>query len=1012
MLLSCLILLLLINVAKISGQLENCKAPSSSSSDELNKSIDDKQSSPVHSTIYRHDYRPADFVIPETYLHFKLDEDETEVFSSILIRRNINDINSNKSDNDGLTGLADLKLDGSDHIRFVSGYLIKTHNENPEDISQIGCLDSLTNRLVIPSKYLPTDVEPFRLNITVVHSPRKNTQLFGLYKAEDILITQNEANGFRRITYFLDRPDVFSVFTTKVEGDRGKYPILLSNGNLVKTDDENNTTTHSVTYLDPHPKPCYLFALVAGKLDRVSSNFTVGRRCFEALAEFYGYASADEARKHDRRLGPFCRSYPDGDKTTRQIRISIWGPSGLTDRLKWALDSVKKSMLWDEIRYGRFYDLNEFHVVTARDFNAGAMENKGLNIFNNALVMADKSISTDSQFLRVQDVIGHEYFHNWSGDRVSVRDWFQLTLKEGFTVLREQQFSADINVDPLLTTINSSGASTGRLQDIAFMEDVQFAEDASALRHAVRPDSFISVENFYTTTVYEKGAEIVRMYQTILGRKKFREGVDRFFNLNDGRGATCEDFKSALESVSGKDLSNFFRWFNTSGTPVVKVTGRIWDPDAHTYTITLRQSLHDLSESAPPLVIPIRVGLISSKKPEDHTLLGPESILLLNVREGRFIFHNITDKPIPSLLRDFSAPVRLESFLDKDEILKLAAYDTDSYVRWKSAQHIISHSIVDEVKNSENKDNSFQDTKFVFNSIVNQLKNQPKSQRDLLSMMISLPSLMSMTKFITPFDPPSVQKSITKIRQKLVDVYGSDLLKVYMNLREESMKDKVYQIVPNQVARRRLSNSILNLLSVDETNQNVKEIVANILKTSEIENDRAAALRIIAGWESSDEKIHLINWYYDQNPNDDLLVDRWLSVQAASYSEDTYDRIRFLMGFPLYKDSKTPNRLRALIKTFSSNLVHFHHPSGRGYSLVANESLRWDAFNPKLGAGLATSFTKLSTLPLKNQKMIRNELYQIQSVNSISPNLREIVNKALSSFDHSIKMSNSNTDEL
>eukprot|EP01055_Gregarina_sp_Pseudo9_P005440 Gregarina_sp_Pseudo_9__5439@NODE_67_length_4612_cov_111_667396_g62_i0_p1_GENE_NODE_67_length_4612_cov_111_667396_g62_i0NODE_67_length_4612_cov_111_667396_g62_i0_p1_ORF_typecomplete_len961_score181_54DUF3458_C/PF17432_2/1e03DUF3458_C/PF17432_2/2_2e69Peptidase_M1/PF01433_20/2_8e51DUF3458/PF11940_8/8_4e23Peptidase_M1_N/PF17900_1/1_7e19Peptidase_M1_N/PF17900_1/1_4e03Peptidase_M61/PF05299_12/0_021DUF2268/PF10026_9/0_032_NODE_67_length_4612_cov_111_667396_g62_i015544436 len=913
-------------------------------------------------TVYLSDYEPYPWTIADQVkLDFALDRISTIVNTSIALAP---------------AGSGDvLVLEGSSDIQLnrlaINGTLIFQQGVfTAVDEGWELCQDETTNQLQLTRT--PSD-NPILLETSVEVFPYNNTELFGLYESDDLLVTQNEAWGFRRITFYPDRPDVSAIFDVTITANRTLYPVILSNGNLVSSHN-NSDGSHTVRFLDPFPKPSYLFALVAGQLEPVSRTVELNLPCIEAIEAFH-QISREEAQQDP--LAKYC-SLNDAQRegNVREVEIHVWGRPGTRQRLVWAMESAYKAMLWDEIVYGRLYDLDIFHIVAVKDFNAGAMENKGLNIFNIALIEAVPEIATDQQYIRIRGVVAHEYFHNWSGDRVTLRDWFQLTLKEGFTVFRDEVFTEDI-----------TKSSVKRVQDAKFMIDVQFQQDASPLSHPIRPESYQSIENFYTVTVYEKGAEVVRMLHTLLGWRAFRRGTDFYFDRYDASGATCEDFVNAMERVTGRNLNQFKLWYSTPGTPVVTVTEQEYDEEAHRYSLTLKQT----SNSTEPLLIPIKFTLWTQAGTPEQ--LMPEVVIELKTHEEEFVFEEINEKPVPSILRGFSAPVIVKPFLSDSDLLRLATHDNDGYVRWQSAQSIMERAIKQKMQISA-KLPPPKGLMFFYENIFKQILNSEEPDLYLLSYILRLPTVQSFEDQVDVWMPERVHETIVTLKLEIGNYYYEDMMRIIQEC-DKRLDGELYNVRPMQVGVRALRNLLLEILSKQRDNESVRALLETQLTTSEVENDRAAALGIIADYPPSEWKESALKYYHDRNVNEPVLMDRLLATQAGSTATDTIDQVSALMKSPLYANSTNPNRLRALFNTFSGNPVWFHEPSGRGYELVANEVIRWDGFNAKLAARLATSFSRGKKLPSRRRRLIVKQLERVLLTEDLSLNTKEIATKIL-----------------
>lgn len=815
-----------------------------------------------------------------------------------------------------------LVLDGSHELDLVTLSL----TINFDEINY--CVDTVYSKIVASNLNISKGTE-IHLSSRVKINPSLNTQLFGLYVSNGLLVTQNEAQGFRKITYFFDRPDVLSDFKVTIEADKADYPVILSNGNKQQTL-TGQTDRHTATFVDPMPKPTYLFALVAGKLKNLTAEVQVGRPCLQAVGDLF-----NTSQPEDHKLAKFC-----SDKTKssepRGIQVSIWSTSE-TDRLRWALRSIEKSILWDEIVYGRFYDLEEFHIVAVKDFNAGAMENKGLNIFNIALVEADRWLSTDADFIRVQGVIGHEYFHNWSGDRVTVRDWFQLSLKEGFTVFRDQQFTQDL-----------MESDVKRIEDVKFLKDVQFIEDASSLSHPIRPDAYKSIENFYTVTVYEKGAEIVRMYQTLLGdRASFREATDYYFERNDHKAVTCEDFFDAMNYVAKKnnnlDLTQFFKWYNVAGTPLVEVVEQL------DYGTVFELSIKQTTSTGEPMMIPLVFGLVDKETGQD---LIASQVLILNQTEQTFEISkpNTTKSIISVLNRGFSAPIDVKPYQTLDETVVLAKYDSCDYIRWNSGQEIYAAAVLGEYRDEQNSD------EYVIDLVTDILADH--RGEGINSYRLRFPPLNSYEAKLGPseFDPQKLYEADQTVKKRVLKLIRPLLLEKLSEIDLKTQAD--YEINSGQIDLRMYKAEILRFLAVDKTDYQTFNIIRKLLEHPRSESEAATALYTLVSYPFNDELSDALQLYFKRAESEDLLYDRWLSALATSSNPVVQQQAVEIAKSEEFRNSTTPNRIRALVGGLASNTLFFN--TNQGYAFIADEILRIDKFNPKVAARIATKFAKLN----------------------------------------------------
>ena len=727
--------------------------------------------------------------------------------------------------------------------------------------------------------------------------PQQNTKLEGLYATRNGFVTQCEAQGFRRITWFLDRPDVMAHYTTTVHADKAKYPVLLSNGNLVAKGDEANGH-HWARFEDPFRKPSYLFALVAANL--------------EVLKDKY-----------------------------RNKELFVYVEPGKLDQAGWAMDCLKRAIAWDEKRFGLELDLDQYKIVAVGDFNSGAMENKGLNIFNTRYVLARADTATDIDYLNIDRVVAHEYFHNWTGNRVTCRDWFQLSLKEGLTVFRDQEYGAD-----------TYSRAVTRIQEVRALRSAQFAEDAGPMKHPVRPQSYVEIRNFYTMTVYEKGAEVVRMQHTLLGEEKFQAGMRLYFKRHDGQAVTCDDFVQAMQDASGIDLAQFKRWYDVAGTPVVKASGDFRDG---VFTLTLRQSMN------PPFHIPFAVKI------GEH-----EQVLSLRKPEESFAF-KVSEKPVPSLLRGFSAPVILEYAYADAELLHLMAHDDDAFNRWEAGQRLAT-SIILEKRGAPSP---------AFVAAARELLRD----RDpaFAAEALSLPAETFLAEQLEVVDPDVLHESRNRLRREQGRALEKDLLSLYKDLRSDS----AYSPDAESVGRRALRSLCLSYLV--ETGHSA--LAYEQFRGAGNMTDAMAALTALVNIDCP-ERLPALEAFYAHWQHEPLVVDKWLAVQATSRLPGTLARVKELLSHPAF-DIKVPNKVYALIRAFASNHVHFHAGDGSGYDFLADQVIRLNALNPQVAARMARGFDRWKKFDAARQAKAKAALERIRDSKDLSKDVAEIVGKAL-----------------
>ncbi len=845
--------------------------------------------------IYLKDYKKPEFSIKDVSLVFELYEEETIVTNTMNIIKEAHNVTNIALDSIDLE-LQELWLD--DVALDESSY------EYREE------------KLVL--KNVPV---AFKLKIVNKIYPQNNTELEGLYKPGSIFCTQNEPEGFRRITPYLDRPDVMSVFKTTVIADANKYPILLSNGN--KRQSYNSADDrHGVTWFDPHPKPSYLFALVAGDLGCVSDIFTT--------------ASGED------------------------VELNIYCDRGNESKCSHAMKSLKESMRWDEEKYGREYDLEIYNIVAVDSFNMGAMENKGLNIFNSHYVLADEDTATDTNFMGIQSVVAHEYFHNWTGNRITCRDWFQLTLKEGLTVFRDQCFSADLN-----------SMEVQRIEDVKALRERQFVEDASATAHPIQPKSYISMNNFYTATVYEKGAEVIRMIHTLLGEENFAKAMDLYFERFDARAVTINDFLWAMSKASGVDLSAFELWYHQSGTPKLYVKESYKD---NTFTLFLRQDIPKTpdGEKQEPYFFPLKIALLDE---DGKDIL--EKCLLVSKGVQEFVFEDIATQPILSINRDFSAPVIVEQ--EYNAFAFLMKHDTNSFIRYESAQSFgveTLESMMDGESISEEYIRAFG---YILDLDVD------LSYKALLLELPSVATLMQRQEII---DFETIYKAKKNLAKCLVLRYEVKLWDLYRMHHKPFNQD----IDSFSMGERALKNRSLKLLSALE-NECVMDTVFKQYNESLTMTDRVVALDIL---ENISEKLApvALDDFYSKYKNDTLVMNKYFSIVSASEREGTLQRVQKLQKDELY-DEKVPNLVRSLIGVFAKNYKHFHLKDGSGYKFIADKIIEIDRINAQMASGLCTAFKVYEKMNIVNKRMMEVELERIISSDTLSKNVYEIVSKIL-----------------
>jgi aminopeptidase N len=866
-------------------------------------------------------YKPPEFLIETVDLVFDLGEAETGVKSRLSVRRN-----PASSERTGV-----LSLDGEAR-ELVSVAL---------DGEKLG-----TNRYQLSDEALILGDLPdaFTLDIETRITPQNNTELSGLYKSGGNFCTQCEAEGFRRITFFQDRPDVMARYTTTILADQARYPVLLSNGNPVDGG-ESSGGRHWAKWEDPHPKPAYLFALVAGDLVAVRDSFTT--------------------------------------RSGRQVALAIYVRRGDEDKCGHAMVSLKASMRWDEEVFGCEYDLDVFNIVAVSDFNMGAMENKGLNIFNTKYVLARPETATDQDYLDIEAVIAHEYFHNWTGNRVTCRDWFQLSLKEGLTVFRDQEFSADRN-----------SRAVARICDVGNLRAKQFPEDAGPLSHPVRPESYIQINNFYTPTVYDKGAEVVRMIRTLLGAENFRRGMDLYFTRHDNAAVTIEDFARAMQDASGIDLGQFKRWYAQAGTPVVTVEDT-YDAAARRYTLTLRQDTA-ATPGQPvkqPFLIPLAMGLLDLSGAELPTRLAGETAAqagtrILHFTEARqsFRFEDVPSAPIPSLFRGFSAPVKVEG-LSLDRLKFLAAHDSDPFARWEAGQQAATRILLDLVAARQRGEALTSDPDLVERFRLN-LAGQDRDPGFVAETLI-LPSEAFLAQQMTIVDIEAIHAAREFTRGTLGRALGREFAEAYERLTETGP----YRPDSASIGRRALRNACLGYLAVAGSPEAVARAKAQF-DAGQNMTDVLAALGVLIDIDCPERRDALAAFYRGWR-HDELVIDKWFMMQALSSLPGTLAECRALLSHPDY-DSRNPNRVRALVNTLAQgNLLHFHDRSGTGYAFLADQVITIDAFNTTLAARLVQPLGAWRRQDAGRQALMKAELERVLSVSGLSKGTFEMASKSL-----------------
>jgi aminopeptidase N len=867
------------------------------------------------------DYEPPAFLVEAVALRFELDERATRVVSRLSLRRNP-------------AGPADaaLRLDG-EALTLVRLALDGRTLSQAEYRLEPGAL-------VIGS--VPPDAT---LEVETRIDPTANTELSGLYLSGGSYFTQCEAQGFRRITYFPDRPDVMSRYTVTIEAEAARVPVMLSNGNPGPVE-QLPGGRHRIVWTDPHPKPCYLFALVAGDLVSVKDRFRT--------------------------------------RSGRDVELGIYVRRGAEDRCAHAMASLIKSMKWDEQVFGLEYDLDVFNIAAVSDFNMGAMENKGLNVFNTKYVLARPETATDGDYQGIESVIAHEYFHNWTGNRVTCRDWFQLSLKEGLTVYRDQEFSAD-----------QGSRAVKRIGDVRTLRAGQFREDAGPLAHPVQPASYLAIDNFYTATVYNKGAEIIRMMATIIGQEAFRRGMDLYFQRHDNQAVTIDDFVAAMQDASGVDLERFKLWYHQAGTPELTVSDA-YDADAKRYTLTIAQRTPPTpgQPEKQPLVIPVAMGLLDGNGQELATRLAGEAgarkhgtrVLLADAPESRFVFEDVASPPTPSLLRGFSAPVKL-SGLAPERLRFLAAHDTDPFVRWDSGQQYATRSLLGMVEAIQRGETASVDPALI--EAVDSALSNADADPAFVAEAMALPGEGFLADQMAVVDVDAIHAARDQARLAIGASLRDRLRETYERLTDTGP----YTIDGRAIGRRALRNSCLSYLAAGGNAEGVQLAKAQFDGGRNM-TDVLAALAIL-GAVDCPERADSLAAFHAAWHEDPLVLDKWFAIQATSPLPDTVRAVRALADHPDF-DLRNPNRVRALVGSFAAgNQVRFNDSSGAGYRFLADAIIALDPINPQVAARVVQPLGQWGRMDAKRQALMQQELRRIQELPGLSKNTFEVVSKSL-----------------
>lgn len=893
------------------------------------------------TAIYRADYEAPAWWIDTVDLTFDLDPAKTRVLSKMRVRRNPE------------VPAQALRLDG-DELNLARVMV----NGGGTSFKMEG------DQLVLEN--LPEGNEPVELEIFTTCAPIKNTKLMGLYVSEDTFFTQCEAEGFRRITYFLDRPDVMAMYTVTLRASKAQYPVLLSNGNLVESGDLEDGR-HFAKWVDPHKKPSYLFALVAGNL--------------------------------------VAREQKIKSRAGRDHLLQVYVRPGDLEKTEHAMNSLMHSVAWDEARFGLSLDLDRFMIVATSDFNMGAMENKGLNIFNTKYVLANQATATDTDYFNIESVVGHEYFHNWTGNRITCRDWFQLSLKEGLTVFRDQEFSMDM-------AGSASARAVKRIDDVRVLRTVQFPEDAGPMAHPVRPDSYIEINNFYTVTIYEKGAEVVRMQHNLVGREGFAKGMKLYFERHDGQAVTCDDFSQAMadanpDSPLAQNLQQFRRWYSQAGTPVLKAVGQ-YDAAAQTYTLTLSQSCAPTVGQAEklPFVIPVQMGLITAGGQEvalqlqgEEASQGTSRMLVLTEAEQSFVFTNVAEAPVPSLLRGFSAPVVLDCEFSDAELLTLLAHDSDPFNQWEASQRLGLRYALNAIAapaDAESVSGQFGSGIFPadFIEAMRRVLQDDKLDAAFKDLVLTLPSESYIAEQLAEVDPQRVHV----VREAMILQLATALQSEWEAAWEANRDTGAYQPDHVSAGRRALAGRALSMLCLNaaQTGDTVWPGKAyQRCKDAGNMTDRMAALAALV-YSASPLAEQALQRFHALFKNDALVLDKWFSLQGAASDRggDVLPAVKALMKHADFQ-IKNPNRARSLIFSFCNNAGAFHRADAAGYAFWADRVIEIDGFNPQVASRLARVMDRWKKLAEPYRSAARAAIERVAAKPDLSNDVREVITRAL-----------------
>ncbi len=874
-------------------------------------------------TTYLKDYKPSPFLVTDVELTIDIGDKYTTVISALTVVRNL--------ECPAAHTVQDLVLDGVnlELVRVEIDNVLLTREQY--EISD----ECLTIKNVPASFVLSTEVRVY---------PEKNTSLEGLYASKDGYFTQCEAQGFRRITYFLDRPDIMARYQTTIIASQARFPILLSNGNCVSKENIGENR-HSSTWVDPFPKPSYLFAVVAADLDKVEG-------AYETVSG-------------------------------KKVKLLFYVEPGKADQCGYALESLKAAIKWDEEVFGLELDLEQYMIVAVSDFNMGAMENKGLNIFNTKYVLARPDTATDTDFMMLDRVVAHEYFHNWTGNRVTCRDWFQLSLKEGLTVFRDQQYGGD-----------RYSHAVQRIQEVRLLRSAQFPEDAGPMAHAVRPDSYIEISNFYTATVYNKGAEVVRMIHTLVGGENFRAGMDLYFQRHDGQAVRIEEFVRAMQDASGVDLEQFQLWYSQAGTPSVKVNDT-FDEEKCTYTLHFTQSYpeHSALPARKPTLIPIEMGLIDSHGQEMQlSVEGTNRVktggtIALTDAEQSFTFKNINERPVPSLLRSFSAPVNLTFDYADQDLAHLAVYDVDPFNRWEAIQRLSTSLLLENARKIQS--GALPEYNDVLSTVFSKILRESEQDPGFAAETLGLPGATYLAEQMKPADPEAILLARIGLRLHL----AKELEDLFSNVYISNDTPGKYSPDPDSSGKRSLKNSALGYLMELDTPQ-IRARCFDQLICADNLTDGSAALISLAN-NDCEERTEGLKWFYERWKDEALVLDKWFAVQATSRLPNTLEKVKILTEHPKF-DIKNPNKVRAVIGAFcQGNHALFHSLDGSGYSFAADKIIELDNINAQIAARLCRAFDRWRIFDTERQHHAQNQLERIAKTSNLSKDTFEVVSKCL-----------------